>query len=92
LRHRAAGNSFDGDRLVLRFRRLARTTVVASRSRLQSRGYSVSPFQRRLGLATLKVEVASGSGGATFRLADMEAVSVVDLAERLGPEVVTVEV
>ena len=92
LRHRAAGNSFDGDRLVLRFRRLARTTVVASRSRLQSRGYSVSPFQRRLGLATLKVEVASGSGGAAFRLADMEAVSVVDLAERLGPEVVTVEV
>jgi putative membrane protein len=92
LHHRAAGHSFDGDRLVLRFRRLARTTVVASRSRLQSRDYSVSPFQRRLGLATLKVEVASGSGGAAFRLADMEAVSVVDLAERLGPEVVTVEV
>jgi putative membrane protein len=92
LRHRAAGYSLDGDRLVLRFRRLARTTVVASRSRLQSRGYSVSPFQRRLELATLKVEVASGSGGAAFRLVDMEAVSVVDLAERLGPEVATVEV
>ncbi|MDQ3861746.1 MAG: PH domain-containing protein, partial [Actinomycetota bacterium] len=78
---------------VLRFRRLALTTVVASRGRLQSRGYSVSPFQRRRGLATLKVEVASGSGGAEFRLADVEAVSAVGLAERLGPpEVVTAEV
>jgi putative membrane protein len=92
LRHRAAGYGLDGDRLVLRFRRLARTTVVASRSRLQSRGYSVSPFQRRLELATLKVEVASGSGGAAFRLVDMEAVSVVDLAERLGPKVVAAKV
>src|SRR5215208_3706888 len=42
LRHRAAGHGLDGDRLVLRFRRLALTTVVASRGRLQSRGYSVS--------------------------------------------------
>ena len=92
LRHRAAGHGLDGDRLVLRFRRLALTTVVASRERLQSRGYSVSPFQRRRGLATLKVEVASGSGGAAFRLADVEAVSAVGLAERLGPEVVTAEV
>src|SRR5215212_1335804 len=92
LRHRAAGHGLDGDRLVLRFRRLALTTVVASRGRLQSRGYSVSPFQRRRGLATLKVEVASGSGGAAFRLADVEAVSAVGLAERLGPEVVTAEV
>jgi putative membrane protein len=92
LRHRAAGHGLDGDRLVLRFRRLARTTVVASRSRLQSRGYSVSPFQRRIGLATLEVEVASGSGGTAFRLTDVEAVSAVDLAERLGPEVVAAEV
>ena len=92
LRHQAAGHSLDGDRLVLRFRRLARTTVVAPRGRLQSRGYSVSPFQRRLGLATLEVEVASGSGGAAFRLTDLEVVSAVDMVERLGPEVIAVEV
>jgi putative membrane protein len=92
LRHQAAGHSLDGDRLVLRFRRLARTTVVAPRGRLQSRGYSVSPFQRRLGLATLEVEVASGSGGAAFRLADLEVLSAVGIVERLGPEVVAVEV
>ncbi len=85
LRYRAAGQGLDGDRLILRFRRLARTTVVVPRGRLQSRGYSVSPFQRRSGLATLEVEVASGSGGAVFRLADVEAAPTANLIERLGP-------
>lgn len=84
LRYRAAGHGLDGDRLVLRFRRLARTTVVVPQGRLQSRGYSVSPFQKRLGLATLKVEVASGSGGAAFRLADMEARTAFGLIEALS--------
>ena len=88
LLYRAAGHGLDGDRLVLRFRRLARTTIVAPRGRLQSRGFSVSPFQRRQRLATLKVEVASGSGGAAFRLADVEAASATDMVERLGPKIV----
>ena len=79
LRYRAAGHELGGERLVLRFRRLARTTVVIPRGRLQSRGYSVSPFQKRKGLATLGVDVASGSGGAAFRLADVE----VEVAEGL---------
>jgi putative membrane protein len=69
---------------VLRFRRLARTTVVAPRGRLQSRGYSVSPFQRRLRLATLKVEVASGSGGVAFRLADVDTEVAEGLVEALS--------
>ncbi|MCA1716426.1 MAG: PH domain-containing protein, partial [Actinobacteria bacterium] len=84
LRYQAAGHRLDDDRLVLRFRRLARTTVVASRGRLQSRGYSVSPFQRRVGLATLKVEVASGSGGAAFWLADVDAEVAEGLVEALS--------
>jgi putative membrane protein len=84
LRHRAAGHSLDDDRLVLRSRRLARTTVVAPRGRLQSRGYSVSPFQRRMGLATLKVEVASGSGGTAFRLVDTEVEVAEGLVETLS--------
>lgn len=84
LRYRAAGYGLADDRLVLRYRRLARTTVVAPRGRLQSRGYSVSPFQRRLGLATLKVEVASGSGGTAFRLPDMDAEVAEGLVEALS--------
>jgi putative membrane protein len=84
LRYRAAGQGLDDDRLVLRFRRLARTTVVAPRGRLQSRGYSVSPFQRRVGLATLKIEVASGSNGTAFRLVDTEAKVAEGLVEALS--------
>jgi uncharacterized membrane protein YdbT with pleckstrin-like domain len=57
--------------------------VVAPRGRLQSRGYSVSPLQRRKELATFKVEVASGSGGTAFRLADVEDGTAVGLVERL---------
>jgi putative membrane protein len=87
LRYRAAGHGLDDDRLVLRFRRLARTTVVVPRSRLQSRGYSVSPLQRRKELATFKVEVASGSGGASFRLADLDAETAGELIGELGEEV-----
>jgi putative membrane protein len=84
LRYRAAGYGLDDDRLVLRFRRLARTMVVAPRGRLQSRGYSVSPFQRRLGLATLKIEVASGSGGTAFRLVDADVKVAKSLVEALS--------
>jgi putative membrane protein len=84
LSHRAAGHGLEGDRLVLRFRRLARTTVVALRGKLQSRGYSISPFQRRKELATLKVEVASGPGGAAFHLADLEAEAAESLIEALS--------
>jgi len=88
LRYRAAGQGLDDDRFVLRFRRLARTTVVAPRGRLQSRGYSVSPFQRRLGLATLKIEVASGSGGTAFRLVDVDAKVAQGLIEALSERAV----
>lgn len=86
LRHRAAGHGLDGERLLLRFRRLARTSVIVPRGRLQSRGHSVSPFQRRKELATFRVEVASGSGGAAFRLADIEAEDTEDLLEALSPQ------
>jgi putative membrane protein len=84
LRYRAAGSRLDGNRLVLRFRRLARTTVILPGERLQSRGYSISPLQRRKELATLEVEVASGRGGAAFRLADVEAEMAWNLIEALS--------
>lgn len=84
IKYWAAGYDFDGDRLVLRFRRLARTTVIVTRARLQSRVLSTSPFQRRKKLATLRVEVVSGSGGAAFRLADMDAGAVEAAIEALS--------
>jgi len=84
--HRSAGLGLHRDRLLVRFRRLARTTVVAPRRRLQSREYTVSPFQRRRKLATFGVRVASGSGGAGFDLTDVDLGVARELAGRLGPE------
>ena len=75
-----------GERLVLRYRRLARTTAVTPRGRLQARGFSVSPFQKRLGLATMEVEVASGRGGTGFRLVDLGREAAERLVEALSPQ------
>ncbi len=84
VRHRAAGYALSEDRVVLRTRRLARTTVVAPRERLQSRGYSVSPIQKRRKLATLELEVASGRGGAAFRLVDLAGGAARGLVDALS--------
>jgi putative membrane protein len=85
LRFRAAGWNYADDRLLLRFRNLARTTVVAPRKRLQSRTLSRTPFQRRLGLASFEVQVASGSTGAEFSVLDLDRDDARDLLERTRP-------
>jgi putative membrane protein len=59
LRHRAAGWRLDGDRVVLRSRRVARTTLVADRRRLQEHGMRQTPLQRRRELADVGVAVGS---------------------------------
>ncbi len=83
--YRAAGWAMAEDCFVSRSRTLARTTAIAPRKRLQSRGVVRSPFQRRIRLATLQTRVASGSGGATFEVVDLESSSASELLERLGP-------
>ncbi len=85
LRYRDAGWALERDRLVVRFRSLARVTAIAPRRRLQSREVSRSPFQRRLSLATFLAEVASGAGGAAVQVTDIDAGAAETLAERLGP-------
>jgi peptidoglycan/xylan/chitin deacetylase (PgdA/CDA1 family) len=52
-RFRAAGVQLEAGRVVLRERRLARTTVLARRHRLQAQHLRVSPLQRRGDVATL---------------------------------------
>ncbi len=72
LRFRDAGWALGGDRLVVRSRGLARITVVAPRRRLQSRSVLQNPLQRRLRLATFGTEVASGSGGSSLAVTDLD--------------------
>lgn len=59
LRHRAAGWALRDGRLVLRRRRLARTTVVARADQLEERQLRQTPLTRRAGLATLVVALGS---------------------------------
>jgi putative membrane protein len=87
LRYRDAGWALEGERLLVRHRLLGRKTAVAPRRRLQSRGVSSNPFQRRLQLATFVAEVASGSGGSALRVKDLDAGSAGMLARDLGPRV-----
>jgi putative membrane protein len=85
LRYRDAGWSYSGGCLVLRSRMLARTTALAPRRKLQSRGSVSNPLQRRARLAHLQVKVASGSGGTEFGVRDLEARDVRELIARPGP-------
>lgn len=70
-RYRSAGWSREGRMLVLRFRRLAKTTAVIPLSRVQSVSVEIGPLQRRLGLSTLAIAVASSGHGAFFRVAGL---------------------
>jgi putative membrane protein len=85
LRYRDAGWAYLGDRLVVRSRLLARSTTIAPRRRLQSRGVIRSPFQRRVRLATFRAQIASGGGGGAYGVVDLEVDSAEALAEALGP-------
>ena len=85
LRYQEAGWAYQGDRLVVRSRLLARTTTIAPRRRLQSRAVIRSPFQRRARLATFRAQVASGGGGAELRVADLGSDAAEALTEDLGP-------
>jgi putative membrane protein len=60
LRFRAAGWRIGNDRVVLRSRQVARTTLVASTRRLQEHGTRQTPLQRRRHLADIAVAVGSG--------------------------------
>ncbi len=68
--HAAAGLGLHGDRLVVRRRRVARTTLVARAHRLQELDVRRTVLQRRAGLATVRVALGSGhrSGVAGLRV------------------------
>lgn len=59
LRQRAAGWALRDGRLVIRRRRLARTTLVAVAGRIEERQLAQTPFARRAGLATFGVALGS---------------------------------
>jgi putative membrane protein len=70
-RFKDAGCMLTNDMLVLRFRRLALTTVRVPRNRIQSCRIERDPLERRWGLATLGIAVASRFVGAQFELSGL---------------------
>ena len=82
LRHRAAGFSLQGGRLLARSRALARTTVIAAPRRLQTRTLEQGPLQRPLELATFDFALASRR---RFRVPQLDVASGWRLLGALRP-------
>lgn len=81
-RHRVAGWRLGDGRLTLRRGSVAHRTLVARTDRLQAHSLAQSPFQRRAGLATLGVTVASGTSSDVSHL---ELSTAGRLFDRLRP-------
>lgn len=73
LQYQDAAIADDQQTLVMRFRRLSRTTAIVKRYRIQTVETRQNPFQKRLDLANYSVTVASGSQGRTFAIRELEA-------------------
>lgn len=70
-RHRQAGMGVEGEALLMRNRRFALETSLLLSSRVQSLTLSQTWLQKRKGLASVTVRVASGRQGRQFKLRDI---------------------
>jgi len=71
LAHRRAGSSLDGDVLVVASGALVHHVELIPAERVQSRRTTASPLQRRVGLATLHLDVAGRRRGGSPGLGDL---------------------
>ena len=71
--YRALGWARDEDLTITRSGVLVRRTAHVRDANLQSLSLGQTPFQRRLGLATLRLEIARSPGGRDPRLTDVAA-------------------
>jgi len=82
---RDAGWFLDERVLVLRTRGAARALMIAPRRRIQHRGMTANPLQRRVNLATLQVAVASGGAGGHYHLRHLDAATATAIILDLKP-------
>jgi len=71
-RWRDGGWRLDDTSLMLRWRAIARETLITTTSRIQRREMTADPLQRRAGLVTLHLSVASGLAGGHYALPHAE--------------------
>lgn len=84
-RWRAAAAGTDTDTIRIRYRNLAKTTVIVKRYRIQSVTAWDNYFQRRRGLKSLTINIASSDTGASFSALDLEADDALDFTEWVEP-------
>lgn len=83
LRYRALGWALTDGHVLARAGVATRRTWVVPVARIQTLALRASPFQRRLGLASLSIDTAGESTGRV-RVIDLDAGVAADLLERLG--------
>lgn len=71
--------------MILCSRLLSRTTAIIKKYRVQSAITKENPFQRRLGLVSYVVTVASGSSGQTFSIRELGSVDGQRILEWISP-------
>lgn len=72
LKYKNAALAWDDENVMIRNRRLSKTTAIVKRGRIQDMSLSASWIQRFRGLVTLNVNVASGDHGKSFMVQDMD--------------------
>ncbi len=85
LRYQAAATGVDDNTIVIRYRNLAKTTAIVKRFRVQAAIGWDNWFQRRLGLKSLSIHIASSDTGAVFSARDFKEDFIADLVEWAEP-------
>ncbi len=70
--YRAAAIGSDNETLTIRSRVLSKTTAMIQKKRIQRVSLNQNPFQKRLGLLSYMVTVASGSHGRSFTIRELD--------------------
>ena len=70
--YRAAAIGSTDDTLTIRSRALSKTTAMIHKKRIQRVSLNQNPFQKRLGLLSYMVTVASGSHGRSFDIRELD--------------------
>ncbi len=73
MRYKDAALGYSEDVIRMRYRVLSRTTAMVKRNRVQNAELIENPFQQRKNLKTLSVTAASGAGGMSFEIDDLDS-------------------
>lgn len=71
--------------LTIRSRSLSKTTAIIQKRRIQRTSLNQNPFQKRLGLLSYLVTVASGSHGRTFTIRELDKTAAVVFFDWVSP-------